>query len=128
VSDKKLTPRVGDRVIAKVHIEGVGMQTRTGSVFEDVTAKWRGEPYFRVRIDGITDDVWQMSASALTVVDRDPVEWPEGWSDDGARGILGPMVYPEPTNTAFTKLMLELVLATGPDMLARWDELVGGGE
>ena len=118
----KLTPRVGDRVLAKVDIEGVGMQTRTGSVFEDVTAKWRGEQYFRVRIDGITDDVWQLSGRVLTVVDRDPVEWPEGWAR-----FSSSMVSINDSRT-FSRAELEDILATGPDMLARWDELMGGGE
>ena len=117
-SDKKLTPRVGDRVLVTAN-----EQIRLGTV----TALGSNGNYAAINIDG-----WGSAGGFLTsrleVVGRSLGEWPEGWSDDGSSSILGPMAYHEPTNTAYTKLMLELVLATGPDMLARWDELVGGGE
>lgn len=129
MTDKKLTPRVGDRVLLVVHIDGKGLQTRIGTVVEDVAAKWRGEPYFRIQVDGITDDYWQMSQGSLTVVDREPVKWPEGW-EPGDHYEWGPdsVAIHRNANLGFSKQNLIDILATGPDMLARWDELMGGDE
>jgi len=64
----------------------------------------------------------------LTVVDRDPVEWPEGWrAADGWRDMPVPVARFEGRYVSLlTKADVERILATGPDMLARWDELVGG--
>ncbi len=118
MSDKKLTPRVGDRVIvAPGRIEDYTTIGRVIGAGEGVQ-KWL------VVLDHDNEGYWFPDAE-LTVVDRDPVEWPEGWEFDELNHILGTMAYHEPTNLALTKTMLASLLATGPDMLARWDELVG---
>ena len=108
MSDKKLTPRVGDRVLFK--IDGV---TNVGNV-SHLDGEWAD-----------VDSSYTYPLDDLTVVDRDPVEWPEGWSeydsDDGT-------AYSNYANVVIRKNELAQLLATGPDMLARWDELMAGGE
>jgi hypothetical protein len=59
----------------------------------------------------------------LEVLDREPVEWPQGWAGDDGYGNA----YHEPSNVTVDRDELAELLATGPDMLARWDELMGGG-
>jgi hypothetical protein len=115
MSDKKLTPRVGDRVLVKS-----GGGSRTGDV-----RRISGAVVF-VEVHGVhrAGETWQYDTlDELTVVDREPVEWPEGWTrsksvPDSHALFLGGHVISKP--------ILERILATGPDMLARWDELVGG--
>jgi hypothetical protein len=57
----------------------------------------------------------------VTVVDRDPVEWPDGWESERDDDVYNNIVEAE-----MTKADIEHILATGQDMLDRWDELVGG--
>jgi hypothetical protein len=111
MTDKKLTPRVGDRVTLRLN-----GRTYAGTVQDrshDASGEWL------VSVDGRGRGFY--ASYELTVVDRDPVEWPEGWSDDGYGHA-----YHEPSNCDFERDGLEQVLATGPDMLARWGELMGG--
>jgi hypothetical protein len=115
----KLTPRVGDRVtLVKGGVTMVG----------NVERIWLNGRQADVAIDG-----WGMSSGypieLLTVVDRDPVEWPEGWRLGGAHiDRLAGWYDDDDATLWFSRRELERILATGPDMLARWDELVGGGE
>jgi hypothetical protein len=110
-SDKKLTPRVGDRVLVTAN-----EQIRLGTV----TALGSNGNYAAINIDG-----WGSAGGFLTsrleVVGRSLGEWPEGWSDYDEGYVLH-----EPSNVAIDKDNLKQLLATGPDMLERWDELVGG--
>lgn len=117
---EKLTPRVGDRVIVKV--EGV---TRAGVVVgfgHQEVGPDESHLMVELRIDGQPWAEWAYE-SDITVVDREPVEWPEGWKrwgDTTARWV-------GPANHLFIcrKGALAELLGTGPEMLARWDELMG---
>jgi hypothetical protein len=54
-------------------------------------------------------------------------EWPEGW-ERGASHIAHIVGWKDDDDDVlwFGRSELQRILATGPDMLARWDELVGG--
>jgi hypothetical protein len=113
MTENKLTPRVGDRVLVTAN-----EQIRLGTV----TALGSNGNYAAINIDG-----WGSAGGFLTsrleVVGRSLVEWPEGWEIDH-----GDAAYNKVADVVVTKDDLRVILATGPDMLARWDELVGGGE
>lgn len=74
---ERLTPRVGDRVI----VSGGGCDDGTCSHKPFPTSagnvRWPigGDTYWVVELDG-SDDLASVKASRLTVVDREPVEWP----------------------------------------------------
>lgn len=105
----ELTPRVGDRVIFKTH-----GRTHVGEVDRfDVSQRVASVlvPYW-------SQSVW-IDPNELTVVDRD-IRWPEGWTRSSA--------YPNCVGNGahiYERYELESILATGPEMLARWDELMG---
>jgi hypothetical protein len=118
MSDKKLTPRVGDRVLVKS-----GGGSRTGDV-----RRISGAVIF-VEVHGVhrAGETWQYDTlDELTVVDREPVEWPEGWEEGGSH-LARVVGWKDDDETVlwFGRSELERILATGPDMLARWDELFG---
>jgi hypothetical protein len=115
MTENKLTPRVGDRVIVKT-----GAYTKIGNII----GLGSGGKYASVDIDG-----WGVSGGfltrGLTVVDRDPVEWPEGWGRR-ALGLVTWLHGSRPLNLSRAELLgLQRDI---PDMLARWDELMAGGE
>lgn len=117
---EKLTPRVGDRVIYKDSVAG----TRIGTVVEVFADEGRQSVRIRMdeRKDHFLNGFWTTQATNVQVVDREPVEWPEGW---GKHSNCEAGLYLEDNGWYFNRSELELILATGPDMLARWDELVG---
>ena len=58
------------------------------------------------------------------MVDREPIEWPEGWKPQ--QGFAVARYFGDRVSAILlSKGDLEHILATGPDMLERWDELVG---
>lgn len=115
MGDKKLTPRIGDRVLVK-------LRRHTTSYIGNVVELFDDDRY-RVKVDGGPVGGLFADGLELTVVDRDPVEWPEGWERDGVE-----FAYNRIADIVVDKSGLKEFLATGPDMLARWDELVGGDE
>jgi hypothetical protein len=115
----KLTPRVGDRVIiAPGRIESF---TAIGRVMRVEHNPVDGIVYW-VKTDHDRTNRW-FPVEELTVVDRKPVEWPEGWSEYDK---VQDAAFCDYANVWVRKNDLAQLLATGPDMLARWDELMGG--
>lgn len=74
-----LTPRVGDRVIVRGKPGSVVTVTTCGTVIETRAPIDPGRWY--VQVDTLPD-AYHWHEDDLTVVDREPVEWPEDW---GAR-------------------------------------------
>lgn len=108
---EKLTPRVGDRVIAR---KGPGSPHRTLAG----TVKAIDADHVWVVRDGHMD-AFGYDLCAIEVVDREPVEWPKGWTRSS--------VYPGCASNGahvYERYELEAILATGPEMLAKWSELM----
>lgn len=116
--DKKMAPRVGDRVLVKVY-----NQHRTASIEQTV------DKYVFVRLDAaiihpdssaVAVDRFDLASgwgedAEITVLSR---QWPEGWANGSTY-----CAYHISSGTDFTRTEIEHVIATGPDMLARWHEL-----
>lgn len=118
---EKLTPRVGDRVL--VQTGASGGNSRTGDVRRIDEAG-----VLHVEVHGVhrPAEYWQYTKENVQVLDREPVEWPEGWEQyDGIRRGELVAAYHVPTNLVYTHRLPKDLLATGPEMIARWDELMG---
>ena len=126
MTGKKLTPRVGDRVTFQFD-----SKTYVGNLVHPATSPTltTGFDPWTVEVDG-SDEEWRVSPEALTVVDREPVEWPEGWGKAALAdshwqvsvcesGHAGHVAY-------FSYEHLVKILEDGPRVLEEWDELVSG--
>ena len=87
MSENRLIPRVGDRVIVSRSRTGTG--SRMGDVVEIDS-----EGGYRVDVHGWPEMLIVNNADDLTVVDREPIEWPDvpcweygdiGWSQNKRR-------------------------------------------
>jgi len=119
MTEKKLTPRVGDRVI----VNPPSGRTYVG----DVTAITgdRTERPFDVTIDGLGEPPWRCRLNELTVVDRRPVEWPNGWRRLNSTIIEVDAGDPNPAR--LTRAEFDKIRGPEGDYVAEHlDELLGG--
>ena len=121
MTEKKLTPRVGDRVTFQF-----GGKTYAGNLVQPPTSPTMTTGYdpWTVVVDG-SDEEWRISPSALTVVDRERVEWPEGW--EKASSVAGAVTWKgTEIGVLLDRKRMERIVADGPYLLEHWDELMGG--
>ena len=116
---KKLTPRVGDRVLFTTYPNSPIKHSRTGTVV--ATTAIAAQVKFDGGNLGNPNAPWEINKLYLTVLDREPVEWPDGWRPNGED-----YAYHAGLLIAVDKEALQELLRTGPDMLERWDELMEG--
>jgi hypothetical protein len=114
MNDKKLTPRVGDRVLVKT-----GAFTGVVTTYAANVIHVNASGDVHIHVPEVQESGW-WDVSDLTVVDRQPVEWPEGWSRFSSSMVA------HRNQRTFSRAELEDITQAGPDMLARWDELMGG--
>jgi hypothetical protein len=114
MNDKKLTPRVGDRVLV---IRGFDSQVTHSKCGWVRSFDKYGGPL--VDVDGVAERM-MVPLPHLEGVDRQPVEWPEGWSRFSSSMVA------HRNQRTFSRAELEDITQAGPDMLDRWDELMGG--
>jgi hypothetical protein len=130
MTDNKLTPRVGDRVIVSAgEIPGsrdaLVIPTTTGSVDAvrgaNVAVVVDAGPY-----NG-PDRHWWFPFGRLTVVDREPVEWPDGWNKRPSRRVGAVTVPDGDYQPALSREAFDRIRGPEGDYVAEhWDELVGG--
>jgi hypothetical protein len=116
----KLTPRIGDRVTFQF-----AGRTHVGDLVHPATSSTMTTGYdpWTVLVDG-SDQEWRISPEGLTVVDREPVAWPEGWD----------VAFLEPTPAVrldmcvfMTRERFHRIRGPEGDYVAEhWDELLGG--
>lgn len=124
MTEKKLTPRVGDRVLFR---EADVAKTYIGIVLNEDRTRLLPEPIFRVAIDGLKgkpghNGVLYAKESELTVVDREPKEWPRGWERHSKR-----LAFVKVVNEALimSREMIDKIVTDGPQILRDWPELMG---
>jgi hypothetical protein len=123
----KLTPRAGDRVLVSAgqacdHCsQKRTIPSTTAVVLKPIGDMWatRLDQFGHQPAGETTGKLDVFYVERLTVVDREPVEWPQGW----AWGSPTTAIY---ASRAYSRFELQDILATGPAMLRDWDELMGG--
>lgn len=117
---EKLTPRVGDRVLVRFGTEGgptyIGNVVDMGNNGQGTTAG--------VDVDGVGRRACWLHE--LEVIDREPVEWPEGFGPSSMGHRYVAVRLADSSVFSMTRRELEQFAANVPDVLARWDDLVGG--
>jgi hypothetical protein len=70
---------------------------------------------------------WWFSLDRVQVVDREPVEWPNGWSLRAVSGLSPiPVVdHPHGGTLSLDRELIDKIVVDGPYVLENWDELVG---
>ena len=141
MTERKLTPIANDRVIVSAgEIPDTPHRISTSSGVVERFDNKRKPNAWQVEFDDASA-AW-FPADRLTVVDREPVEWPEGWgprvweqrngtgvicsvitSDKEARFWIADGVTVDVDFETLCRLA-----ETVPEMVARWAELVGESE
>lgn len=127
MTEKKLTPRVGDRVL--VELDGEYSTGRVVKAAPGIPPKWHIELDIPVGQWKAFDEGSRVHNRAnITVLGREPVEWPEGWSlDDRDLELISVADYMNGARARFISLpALRRILAEGPWVVEHWRQLVGG--
>jgi hypothetical protein len=115
MTEKKLIPRVGDRVIVK----------RSGKTHAgNVVTRMNEDGEWLIEVDGKTAG-WYRHTDDFTVVDREPVEWPKGW--EKATSVAGAVTWKgTESGVLLDRKRMERIVADGPYLLEHWDDLLDG--
>ena len=120
---EKLKPRVGDRVIV--------YKSENPNLKQSVTGTVTGGAGHTKRVDYDTGHHQWLDDSLIHVLDREPVEWPEGWGAakfDNAWRVWPPWADDaEPYGYLTRELFDRIRGPEGDYMHEHWDELIGEG-
>ena len=123
-----LTPRTGDRVLVSAGPRSERANTGEIPSMTAVVVGPMSRGYWAVTYDDLpSGSGFTVSESRLTVLDRDPVEWPRGWAlgdrdlqlaqvEDPMNGVITHVSYPQ----------LNRIRGPEGDYVAEhWDDLMG---
>lgn len=114
MSDNRLTPRVGDRVL--IISGGV---TYAGNAI----ARKNADDEWLITVDGIASAFYRR-IDGIEVRDREPVEWSEGWRTHDSPHERAVLSVPGGYAHILSKIEIEKILADGPYIIEHWDELI----